>query len=317
MKYAKRILSLLLMVSVLAGILIFPVFADRKIVSAPDAKHGIYYVDDAGCLSSTTKDYINRQNIALTNACGGQVAVVTLDYLNDLDAEQYARKVFNEWGVGDKQANNGTVFVLVTEEKKCWVVSGTGLEDALNSTVLENILEENCYDNLDSGRYDAAVYDTVQAIFSWYEEYYGISLANYSSTQVTSSSQSSSGWGGGVAAAGHAVGSLISSIFNLIFLVIVLIIVVVVFFGMARSPFFWCFGGPRWCGGPRGPRGPRDPWGPRGPRGPGGFGGFGGPGGFGGGFGGGRTGGGGAGRGGFGGGGFGGGRTGGGGAGRR
>ena len=148
-------------------------------MSPADAEHGIYYVDDAGCLSSTTKDYINRQNIALTNACGGQVAVVTLDYLNDLDAEQYARKVFNEWGVGDKKANNGTVFVLVTEAKKCWVVSGTGLEDSLNSTVLENILEQNCYDNLDSGRYDAAVYDTVQAIFSWYEEYYGISLANY------------------------------------------------------------------------------------------------------------------------------------------
>lgn len=307
MKYAKRILSLLLMVSVLAGILIFPAFADRKIVSAPDAKHGIYYVDDAGCLSSTTKDYINRQNIALTNACGGQVAVVTLDYLNDLDAEQYARKVFNEWGVGDKNANNGTVFVLVTEEKKCWVVSGTGLEDDLNSTVLENILEQNCYDNLDSGRYDAAVYDTVQAIFSWYEEYYGISLANYSSTQVTSS-QSSSGWGGGVAAAGRAVGSFFSGILNLIFFVIIIIVFLVVFSSMARSPFFWCFGGPGWCGGPRGPRGP---WGPRGP---GGFGGFGG---FGGGFGGGHTGGGGAGRGGFGGGGFGGGRTGGGGAGRR
>lgn len=310
MKYAKRILSLMLMVSVLAGILIFPAFADRKIVSAPDAKHGIYYVDDAGCLSSTTKDYINRQNIALTNACGGQVAVVTLDYLNDLDAEQYARKVFNEWGVGDKKANNGTVFVLVTEEKKCWVVSGTGLEDSLNNTVLENILEQNCYDNLDSGRYDAAVYDTVQAIFSWYEEYYGISLANYSSTQVNSS-QSSSGWGGGVAAAGRAVGSFFSRILNLIFFVIIIIVFLAVFSSIARSPFFWCFG-PGWCSGPRGPRGP---WG-------GGFGGFGGPGGFGGGFGGGHTGGGGAGRGGFGGGGFGGGgfgggRTGGGGAGRR
>ncbi len=308
MKYVKRILSLLLMVSVLAGILILPAFADRKIVSAPDAKHGIYYVDDAGCLSSTTKDYINRQNIALTNACGGQVAVVTLDYLNDLDAEQYARKVFNEWGVGDKNSNNGTVFVLVTEEKKCWVVSGTGLENDLNSAILENILEENCYDNLDSGRYDAAVYDTVQAIFSWYEEYYSISLANYSSTQVTSS-QSSSGWGGGVAAAGHAIGSFFSGMLNLVFFVIIIIVLLAVFSSMARSPFFWCFGGPGWCGGPRSPRGPRDPWGgPRGPRGPGGFGG---------GFGGGHTGGGGAGRGGFGGGGFGGGRTGGGGAGRR
>ena len=190
-------------------------------------------------------------------------------------------------------------------DKLAAAVSGTGLEDDLNSTVLENILEQNCYDNLDSGRYDAAVYDTVQAIFSWYEEYYGISLANYSSTQVNSS-QSSSGWGGGVAAAGRAVGSFFSRILNLVFFVIIIIVFLAVFSSMARSPFFWCFG-PGWCSGPRGPRGP---WG-------GGFGGFGGPGGFGGGFGGGHTGGGGAGRGGIGGGGFGGGRTGGGGAGRR
>lgn len=298
----KRFPSLLLALTLLVGLLTAPVYAASSIVSPPDADHGVYYVDDAQCLSSTTKDYINRQNIALTNACGGQVAVVTLEFLNDLNTEEYAYEVMNQWGVGDKKANNGTVFVLVTAEKKCWITSGSGIEDDLSAGVLENILGNYCYDSLDSGRYDAAVYDTVQAIFAWYESYYNMSLSSYSSTQVQQNRQA--GFGGGAAAVVHEVGSIIQNILGTIFTLIVVVLVIFAFTNAMRHPGFWCFGGPSWCFGP--PRG-------RGPRGPGGFGGpgFGGGGGFGGGAG--R----GGGFGGFGGGGFGGGGGHGGGAGRR
>ena len=119
MKRLTKLFSLSLVLTLLVSLLALPAYADSDVVSAPTG--GVYYVDDAGCTVSTqTKEYINRQNIALTNACGGQVAVVTLDFLNDLDTEQYAYEVFNQWGVGDKDKNNGTVFVLVTAEKKCW-----------------------------------------------------------------------------------------------------------------------------------------------------------------------------------------------------
>lgn len=318
MKRFARFLSLFLTLGILCGLLALPASAASDVVSAPDAENGIFYVDDANCLSDTTKNYINSQNIALTNACGGQVAVVTIPYLNDLNAQEYAIEVFNSWGVGDSHKNNGTVFLLVTEEKKCWAVAGTGIDDELTDSTLGNILEGSCYDDLDAGNYDRAVYNTVKRIFAWYQRYYNVDLSSYSSTRVTSGR---AGWGGGaVAGIGYAVGSLISGVFQVIIMLIVLVIVLVFVFGSMRRPGFWCFGGPSWCWpGPRGPRGPwgrgpRDPWGPGGGhRGPGGFGG---PGSFGG-FGGGRTGGGGAGRGGGFGGGFGGGHTGGGGAGRR
>lgn len=297
MKRLTKLFSLSLVLTLLVSLLVLPAYADSDVVSAPTG--GVYYVDDAGCLSTQTKEYINRQNIALTNACGGQVAVVTLDFLNDLDTEQYAYEVFNQWGVGDKDKNNGTVFVLVTAEKKCWAVSGSGIEDDLSAGTLESILEENCYDSLDAGNYDAAVYDTVHAIFSWYESYYGISLSSYNSQQVQSGSTGNFGGGG----AGSAVGSFFGGLFQVIAMLIFLVIVIVIVSSMFRSPAFWCFGGPNWCFGP-----------PRGPRGPRGGGWGGGPGGFGGGFGGGGSFGGGAGRGGFGGGGFGGGGFGGGGS---
>lgn len=149
-------------------------------------------------------------------------------------------------GVGDKDKNNGTVFVLVTAEKKCWAVSGSGIEDDLSAGTLESILEENCYDSLDAGNYDAAVYDTVHAIFSWYESYYGISLSSYNSQQVQSGSTGSFGGGG----AGSAVGSFFGGLFQVIAMLIFLVIVIVIVSSMFRSPAFWCFGGPNWCFGP-------------------------------------------------------------------
>lgn len=333
MKKFTKLFSLLLTISLLVGLLGAGVYADSSVVAAPDAENGTYYVDDADCLSSTTRAYINAQNIALTNACGGQLAVVTLEYLNDLDSQEYATEVFNQWGVGDKDKNNGTVFVLVTEEKKCWIVAGTGISDDLNDSLLEEILEGACYDDLDAGNYDSAVYNTVKRLFAWYQKYYNVDLSSYSSTSVTSGTR---GWGGGVAAGiGRTITSILRSIFSVIILILLIILV---FAGSFLRSSFWC--SPR---GPRGPRPPRGPWGgPRDPGGPGpggfgggprprgGFGGgprpggrsggFGGgsrPGGRSGGFGGGRSSGGGAGRGGHSGGGFGGGHSGGGGAGRR
>lgn len=281
-----RIPSLLLALVLLAALLVVPAYAAADIVSPPDVAHGTYYVDGAQCLSETTRDYINRQNIALTNACGGQVAVVTLEFLNELNSEEYAYEVMNQWGVGDKKENNGTVFVLVTAEKKCWITSGSGIENDLSAGRLERILEENCYDSLDSGNYDAAVYDTVQEIFAWYENYYRMDLRNFNSTQVENGQ---AGFGGGGASVAHEVGATIQSVLSMILTFIIFLVVISSVFSMfmRRPGLMWCLG-PRWCGGPRGPRGPR---------GPGGYGGFG-PGGFGGGHGFG----GGAGRGGFGGG---------------
>lgn len=306
----KRYLSLFLILALVAALFMLPVQAASRIVSEPDVAHGTYYVDEAQCLSADTRDYINRQNIALTNACGAQLAVVTLQRLPDgLDSQQYAYRVLNDWGVGAKKENNGIVFLLVTEERKCWIATGAGIDGDLTPNDLENILETHCYDNLDSGRYNDAASDTVRALFAWYESYYRMDLGNFNSTQVLNGTAS---FGGGSAVTGF-FGGLLQNITTIIALLIVLLIVVVSVVGsMFRPRGIFC--SPFFCGGPRGPRGPWGFGGPRGPFGPGGFGGGFGGGGFGGGSG--RMGG--AGRGGsFGGGSFGGGRGSSGGAGRR
>ena len=249
--------KLFLCLLVVALILALPVQAAASVVAAPDAEHGVFYVDDAGCLSETTKNYINASNIALTYATGGQVGVVTLEFLNDLNTEQYAYEVINQWGVGDAEKNNGTVFVLVTAEKKCWITSGL---DDFTAGSMELILEESCYDALDSGNYDQAVYDTVQAIFSWYESYYNISLNDYPQTVESAGTR---GFGGGGAGRSQSAGSAYS-FRSIVVLLLFLYFAIRVF---SRHPgLMFCFG-PSWCSS-------------GGRRGPGGFGGYGGYGGY-------------------------------------
>ena len=244
--------------------------------------------DYANVLSNETEQFVVEQVQALKQLCGGEIAVVTIDFLNDLNSEEYAYEIINQWGVGDAQKNNGAVLLLVPGEgNKGWLTVGAGLEDYLTAGVLDEILNTYCWGYFDNGDYDAAVVNTVGALLEQYESYYGISLAN--ATGTTAAPQSAA------QAYGPSVGERIFH--GIIYLILILAVVGVLFRPGRRHTFLF-------CGNPFGPFcGPRPPRGPHGPFGPGGFGG----GGFGGGFGGGGS---------FGGGGFGGGGGRGGGAGR-
>ena len=284
----------------------------------------LYVTDDADILSSDTERYIVDRVGRLKSACGGEIAVVTIDFLTGgLDSEQYAYEIMNQWGVGDAQKNNGVVLLLVPGEGKGWITAGSGIEDSLTDGRLDTILNTYLWDDFDAGEYDRAAVNTVDAVLDWYEGYYSIDLDRVS----TSSGAQGVSFGGGqsshASAAAVVVGGVawfIAAIVRAIVgLIVVLVIIRLLFSAMRRPGLFFCFGPPR---GPRGPRPPRGGFGP-GP-GPGGHrppgGGFGGGSRPGGGFGGGGGGFGGAGRGGgggFGGGSFGGGGGHGGGAGRR
>ncbi|MEA4965765.1 MAG: TPM domain-containing protein [Oscillospiraceae bacterium] len=293
----KKLISFLLTALLLVGLLAGTASASSEIVAQTDQ---LYVADYANVLSQSTEQNIVSQAQSLKNLCGGEIAVVTIDFLNDLDSEEYAYELINQWGVGDKDKQNGCVILLVTGEGKGWITVGSGLEDYITAGKLETIENKYLWDDFDAGRYDVAATNTFDQILALYESYYGISVS--SGTTAGTASVQNGQYQEQTAYQEEPQQSVFSSLSS-IFLVIVM---VALLFGGLFRPFRRGWFRP-WFGGFWGP--PRDDWrhGPRGPGGFGGFGGFGGGGGRGGGFGGG----------GFGGGGFGGGGGRGGGAGRR
>lgn len=306
---ALRRTGLFLLACVLAAVLAVPVLA-AGIPDAPDA----YVYDEAGVLSDSTEQYINLETAALDEACGGQIAVVAVEFTGAYSTADYAYELFNTWGIGDRNENNGLLLLLVTGAEDYYIMPGSGVTDIFSGGTLQTLMDDYLEADFAAGNYDAGVRKTFDRIMEIYGEKY----------DLTPTSASDAGYSGYA----DAEDSLFSRFFRVIgkilivAILIVLVIVLIRFFaggprggggGYGGGGGFWnglLLGSllnrrrytyrppPPHFGGPRPPRPPHvgRPGGGFGGR-PGGFGGFGGgrTGGFGG-FGGGGSRGGGAGR---------------------
>ncbi len=233
-------------------------------IVSPSAK--LYVTDTADILSNETENYIVDRVTRLKQACGGEIAVVTIDFLtNGLDSEEYTYEIANQWGVGDPEENNGTVLLLVPGEGKGWIATGYGIEDALTAGKLDTILNTYLWDDFDAGDYDTAAVNTVDAVLDWYESYYGIDLDAVSSAPA----EPVQSFGGGTTSHVGAVAAVTAVTFAVIFRGVFILLVVFIVFCLVGSSIGRRRGGWLFWGRPRAPRPPRPPRTPRGPMGPG------------------------------------------------
>ena len=173
-------------------LLVFNLTLPVKAADIPDSVSE-YYLDSAGVLSLSTEQYIHDQDYAMDKLSGAYIEVVTQEYIN-MDVLDYSVKLFNSWGIGDKDKQNGILLVLVTQEQKYYVTLGKGLEDSISSSRIDQILEDNLEEDFDAGNYDTAVLNTFKALYSELETIYGTPT----STPITNTPQSQSDDGFGV-----------------------------------------------------------------------------------------------------------------------
>lgn len=139
-----------------------------KAENIPLSDEGAYALDKSGVLSAETENHIARYNQYLAESCGAQICVVTIptmDYVGYDDIENYAYDLFNAWGIGDKDEDNGVLLLLVTDDELCWCLQGEGLEDTLSSSAISDILTENMQDDFYAGEFDSGTKKTFDALY--------------------------------------------------------------------------------------------------------------------------------------------------------
>ena len=78
-----------------------------------------YVADEADVLSSETEQYIIDKNQSLFEDTGGEIVVVSVDFMDGMDAADYAMAVAESWGgIGDESLNNGFLLVYAVGENK-------------------------------------------------------------------------------------------------------------------------------------------------------------------------------------------------------
>ena len=133
--------------------------------NVPSPSSDFYVLDNSDVLSDNTEAYIIERNKYLFGECGAQICVVTLPTIGDADIENFAVDLFNSWGIGDADEDNGLLLLLVTDDELCWCLQGTGLEITMDDAYLTEVLYANMRDDFYEQRFDQGTRKTFDALY--------------------------------------------------------------------------------------------------------------------------------------------------------
>jgi uncharacterized protein len=90
------------------------------------------YVNDfAGALSDDTKAKLEALCAEIDQKANAQIAVVTVKSLDGDDIDDYAVKLFKQWGIGGKKSDRGVLILAAVQDRKYRTEVGYGLEPIL------------------------------------------------------------------------------------------------------------------------------------------------------------------------------------------
>ncbi len=118
-------------------------------------------VDEADILT----DAEERQIVSvLSSDKENQVALVTLSSLRGYDLESYVNELFNHWGLGDKEKNNGVLIAIAPNERQARIEVGYGLEHLLTDARASKIMRTDIIPYAKRGDYAAAAVAASQSV---------------------------------------------------------------------------------------------------------------------------------------------------------
>ena len=112
-------------------------------------------VDEANVLSSLQKTQIMQNLSGLTS----QVVVASVRSMNGMEIEEYANRLFNHWGIGDKDKNDGILILIAPNQRQLRIEVGYGMEHILTDALASQIVNQNMLPHAKQGHYGAALVD--------------------------------------------------------------------------------------------------------------------------------------------------------------
>lgn len=145
----------------------------------PEPTDLFYVLDEADVLSSAAEAKIVSENQALFALTGAEIAVVCVDTTGTADIADYAYDLFNKWGIGSAQRNNGVLILLSIGEDDYWVLQGEGLEDTLTSGMLKLWNNDYLEPHFAKKQYEDGVLALFDVIVDHFETVYAVDIESW------------------------------------------------------------------------------------------------------------------------------------------
>ncbi|MBF0504946.1 MAG: TPM domain-containing protein [Candidatus Omnitrophica bacterium] len=152
-----------------------------------------YVVDQSGIIDSATKNRLEGWILELKQKTTAEVAVVTVDSTAPLTLEDYAVKLFQRFGVGQKGKDNGVLLLIAYKDRHMRIEVGYGLEGAVTDALSNRIINSIIVPEFKAGQYSQGIEKGTAAIVTLIAKEYNVTLTGVPQTDYQEN-QGSSFW---------------------------------------------------------------------------------------------------------------------------
>ncbi|MFZ4564473.1 MAG: TPM domain-containing protein, partial [Bacteroidales bacterium] len=126
--------------------------------------------DFAGILTSDEIQNLEQKLVSFNDSTSTQIVVVIVKSLNGYDYNEFAYKIGQAWGVGQKGKNNGAVLLVKpkypNEKGEACIQTGYGLEGVIPDALAKRIVTNEMIPNFQNGNYYAGIDAATTAMIS-------------------------------------------------------------------------------------------------------------------------------------------------------
>lgn len=164
-----------LVVVILAFLIIVPavVFAE---VNYPQPTNVFFVNDYADVLSRNTENRIAAIGKQLEDMTGAQVVLVTISSLDGENVDVYRNELFERWGIGQKDKDNGILILYASAERMLGIEVGYGLEGAVTDGKTAQIREKYVKPYTRNDDFDNGLYSGYAALVNEVAKEYGADI---------------------------------------------------------------------------------------------------------------------------------------------
>ena len=123
-------------------------------------------VDNAHVLSAGTVTFLNSRLQTFEQQTTNQLVIVTLPDLRGYEIEDWGLALLRDWGIGQKDKNNGVVLVVAPNDRQLRIEVGYGLEGNLPDATAYRIIQDEIIPRFKAGDTDGGVTAGVDAIIA-------------------------------------------------------------------------------------------------------------------------------------------------------
>ena len=127
---------------------------------SPKVKRQDYYLSNPDTvLELVTDTFLNHRLKELQQNTDVEMAVVAIEAYDEryfADAHDFALRLFNYWGIGDKEKNTGLLLFLARRSREVEIITGSGIEGIMTDLACGDILDD-ALPYLKANNFDAGI----------------------------------------------------------------------------------------------------------------------------------------------------------------